>query len=198
MKYMLIDLTTLQGVRFVAVAESRETPLIGKIYKAANPGCTLIAPPLEGRGFAKLEREQLQYLLWNSTQIAPPEDYADLIRALLVHAEAIQCDKTPIATLEAEVLRLYPDEPAAAAQGPKEPRKPSVPREPRVAGEPPKATSTTGRVWLIADRVYVAGTDWKMARTAIIAACTAEGINEATAATQYSKWKASKLAVKAA
>lgn len=196
MKYMLIDVTTLQSIRFLAVAETRETPLLGKIYKAQ--GLEVIAPPLEGRGFAKLTKEQAQYLLWNSTKIAPPDDLGECYRALHAFAEAIPCDKTPLETLEAEVLRLYPGEPVAAPQAPKEPRTPSVPREPRVAGERPKATSTTGRVWEIADRVYVEGTDWKTARTAIVAACIAEGINEATAATQYSKWKGSRMAAKAA
>ena len=51
-------------------------------------------------------------------------------------------------------------------------------------GGPSSAPSkgATAKVWEIADRV---GPD----RKAIIDACIAEGINQATAATQYSKWK---------
>lgn len=41
----------------------------------------------------------------------------------------------------------------------------------------------TAKVWEIADGVG------KADRNAIIAACVAQGINQATAATQYSKWK---------
>jgi hypothetical protein len=44
----------------------------------------------------------------------------------------------------------------------------------------------TAMVWTIADGVG------KPDRTAIIAACVASGINAATAATQYSKWKKAK------
>jgi hypothetical protein len=113
--------------------------------------------------------------------------------------------------LEAEVKRLYPDEPAeqtttsgttkvkpAKVKG--EPKEPKAPREPSAPGERPKSTTTTGKVWDIADKVLgktklpVSVDGWKSLRTAIMAACDKEGINKATAATQYSKWKAAKSA----
>ena len=56
-------------------------------------------------------------------------------------------------------------------------------------GGKPSPSGATGKVWLIADRVYgQSGLD----RKAIIDACIAEGINPATAGTQYSKWKKAK------
>lgn len=200
MKYMLIDVTTIGATCFVAIAGTKETPLIAKIMKATQPGKQLIAPPLEGRGFSKISLEQLQYLYWNSTQQAPQGDFGVLVQLLREHAEKMPVDATPLETLEAEVKRLYPDEPAAASTTP------SAPREPRVPGEAPKATSTTGKVWVIADveltksghKDLVGGVNIKDLRVAIMKACTAEGINEATAATQYSKWKASKMAGKTA
>ena len=189
MKYMLIDVTTVEGTRFLAVATTHEAPVLAAQYQ--QQGIKVIAPPLEGRGFAKLESLQLQYLLWNSTQIAPPEDYAECIRALLDYAEKLPVTEAP---------RPEGWQPPSVTSQLEGSTAPSAPRQPREPGERPKAGSTTGKVWDIADKVFptISSGDWKAIRTAIINACTAEGINEATAATQYSKWKAAKLAAKAA
>lgn len=59
-----------------------------------------------------------------------------------------------------------------------------APSETAKSARPPHGT-TTGRVWAIADRIAAAGGQ----RTQIITACVNAGINESTAATQYSKWK---------
>jgi len=176
MKYMLIDTTSVEKTSVLAVAKLPAITLLGKIHQAR--GKAVIAPPLEGRGFAKLEALQLQYLYWNTCKEAPPEDYNQLVRQCLAKINTILEDITPLEALEREVALLYPESQPA-------PTKAS-------SGEAtvPKATSTTGRVWLIADRLLATGsTD----RKAVIAACVAEGINAATASTQYGRWKASKL-----
>lgn len=194
MKYLVIDVTTLPETRIVAITKLRQAEAMGKIQKAKGRRC--IAPPLAGAGFSKLEKEQLQYLYWNTTQQTPPEDYGVLIQEMQKLAEAMPLDDTTLESLEHEVQMLYPDEAA-----PRQASTPSAPREPRVAGEAPKATSTTGRVWVIADKVAADNpnnTDWKFLRAIIVNLCKQDGINEATAATQYSKWKAAKLAAKAA
>jgi hypothetical protein len=75
---------------------------------------------------------------------------------------------------------------APAKHRPVQPRTaPSSPRSAGAAGEAPQAPAkgATARVWAIGDGIG------KADRTAIIAACVAEGINASTAATQYSKWK---------
>lgn len=53
---------------------------------------------------------------------------------------------------------------------------------------------TTARVWAIGDAVLgnVGADDVKTLRAAIIQTCLDEGINKATAGTQYSKWKKAK------
>lgn len=67
------------------------------------------------------------------------------------------------------------DQPVAARHGGK---------APRAEGEVPAPTKgATAKVWEIAGGMASAS------RGDIIAACVAEGINAATAATQYSKWK---------
>jgi hypothetical protein len=201
MPYMLIDVTSLAETNIVMVANTHEAPLIAKLFKAK--GREIIAPPLEGRGFGKLSTEQMQYLYWNLTQQTPPTEFAELGAALLVIAKQLPVDQTPIATLEAEVARLCPDEPAG------EPKAEKKAREPRAAGETPerpKATSTTGLVWELADQQFgilhpsgdASTADWKIIRAGVMDACETEGINSATAATQYSKWKGAKLAAKAA
>lgn len=196
MSYMLIDITALPETRIITVAKTHEVALLAKLYK--TEGRTCIAPALEGRGFAKLEAEQLQYIYWNLTQQTPPSEYAELCSSLLELAKKLPVDDTPIEVLEAEVRRRCPDEVEQTAS-------PKTPREPRAPSERPKGTSTTGRVWELADKALAetypqagAIVDWKVVRAALMRLTDAEGINSATAATQYSKWKASKLATPAA
>jgi hypothetical protein len=194
--YMVIDLTTLEQSRIVAVAPMKEAQLIGKILQASYK--QVVAPPLEGRGFSKLTIEQVQYIFWNMTQTPPPLEYAELLVKVKAAAEALPVDETPIHELERTVRDLYPNEPNGGI--PKEPRAPKAPGEP---AERPKASSTTGRVWELADVEYAkylaknpdgSAVDWKILRSAIVAACEAESINKATAATQYSKWRNDKSA----
>jgi hypothetical protein len=118
----------------------------------------------------------------------------------------------PLARLEAEVALLAPEpEPDAAKRGPKIQVRHIDPAlrksEPKTeSNTAPKSTSTTGLVWILADaelsKLSMASIpddfDWKPLRASIMAACEFEGVNKATAATQYSKWKASKLSPVAA
>lgn len=191
-KYMLIDTTVLAETKFLAVGGMKEMGCLGRIKKAQ--GRTVIAPPVEGRGFSTLTKEQLQYLFWNQMHQPPADDYGVLCQALLNIALLLPVDATPLEDLEREVARLYPDDPTVSTSTPAQASEPRVPRAP---GERPKAASTTGKVWEIADRFFTDDGDWKTMRGKIMAACEAEGINSATAATQYSKWKVSKLAAKA-
>lgn len=200
-KYMLIDVTTVERTTLRMIGSNRQVVLMGQLHKAQ--GANMIAPPLEGRGFSKFSLSQLQYLYWNSTGKTPVSDYGELVIACLTAFEAMPVSEIPIEELEAEVAKLAPeidefkDETTPSKQPVKAAGKKTTPSKP---GEAPAATSTTGRVWVIADRVLAscsditATTDWKPIRGAIIAACESEGINKATAATQYSKYKASKIA----
>jgi len=202
-KYMVIDLTTIEDAKIVAVAPMKEAQLIGKILQAQNR--RVIAPPLEGRGFAKLEMNVLQYIFWNMTKTPPTVEYAELLKAALAAAEEIPLDEVPLHELEKTVRDLYPDEGSSkSSSGPKEPK---TPKEPGAPADRPKATSTTGRVWELADVAYAAvmakvadgaAPDWSVIRAEIIKLTDAEQINKATAATQYSKWKSAKLAKAAA
>lgn len=87
---------------------------------------------------------------------------------------------------------------------PSAPKIPSAPRIPSAPPTAPKAGSTTGKVWEIAEShakdmmpegTALTLTDLlsnKAFRNQVIAACEAIGINSGTAATQFGAWKRSK------
>lgn len=181
---------TPDQTKLVTIAGVREAPLIAKLYCFNHPGFVCIAPPITGQGFGKLTLEQLQYLYWNHHQLEPKGDYADLSKALRHVYSKMPADPTPLEHLEREVERKIPSEGAQSQTG-----EPKAKKEP---GEAPKKGSTTGLVWELADQVIAgmtidATTDWKTVRVGVMAICEKEGINPATAATQYAKWKGSKL-----
>ena len=192
MKYMLIDITTVESTSLLAVAPSiQAATLMGRLY--AIQGKTVIAPPVEGRGFSKLELLPLQYLFWNVCQEEPPADYQELIRLCLARIERFPVDTTPLEVLEKEVARLCPPIPENSPG--------KAPTKPNTGSDRPKAASTTGQVWELADAAFsrhytetstLANVDWKMLRGEIITACEKDGINTSTAATQYSKWAKAK------
>lgn len=204
-KYMIIDVTTPSAVRVLRVAEMPNCQLWGRIYQAE--GKAVIAPPVEGRGFAKLDLLQIQYLYWSLNQKTPPDDYAVLVRECLAAIDAMPVDRTDTAWLQGEADRLQPkappqvstaqDGPTTATKPPKKTKAPSTPADP--TGRP-KVTSTTGLVWDLADTAYrtvvpdgSADPDWKAVRAELARLCANEGINAGTMGVQYGKWKASKL-----
>ena len=187
-KYMIIETSTPETTRLLKVVSREAAVLYGHIYKAQ--GVKVIAPPVEGRGFAALEKTALQYLFWHLTQEPPPDDYASLLQLCLTNVSELPVDETSIDVLEKEVVRLCPE-----VEMPNVAKPPKAPREP---GEPiarPKATSTSGQVWEIADRLFVEAGNQIPDRKATMVACEAAGINGSTASTQFGKWKASKQTV---
>ena len=201
-KYMLIDVTTPAAIKVLRVAEMTNCQLWGRLYQAE--GKKVIAPPVEGRGFGKLELLQLQYLYWSLLQKTPPEDYATLVRECLSTIEAMPIDHTDTTWLQGEVDRLAPSVTTAAEDGPKPaPKAPKAPKAPTTPADPhgrPNVRSTTGLVWDLADTAYAtvvpdgaAEPDWKAVRAELARLCSQEGINAGTMGVQYGKWKASKL-----
>lgn len=201
-KYMIIDVTTPEAIKVLRVAEMTNCPLWGRLYQAE--GKKVIAPPVEGRGLGKLELLQLQYLYWSLHQKTPPEDYAALVRECLSTIDAMPIDHTDTVWLQGEVDRLAPSVTTAAEDGPKPaPKAPKAPKAPTTPADPngrPKASSTIGLVWDLADTAYAtvvpdgaAEPDWKAVRAELARLCSQEGINAGTMGVQYGKWKASKL-----
>jgi len=187
MKYLLLDVTTPETRLLLVAKDMASVVLCGRMAKAK--GLKVIAPPLEGRAFAKLELLPLQYLYWNTFREAPSDNYATLVADCKRMFEAIPVDGTSLRELEAEVARLCPDTPATTASTAKQPK--------ADGGSPstPKSGSITGRVWAIADTLWQSS-GVMPDRKAVMAACEAKDINPSTASTQYGKWKASSLVPK--
>lgn len=180
--YMLIDVTTVENTRVLRVADLERVQLHGRLYVAQ--GKKVIAPPLSGRGFSKLDKLPLQYLYWNTCGKEPPEDYGQLVKDCL----AVIQEMTPAD----EPLRGLHD----AADGIDILHPPAkVIVQPPVVIKPPKATTTTGIIWQIAAEVLEdlyngeLPSDWKELRAEVVNRCKREGFNESTISVQYGKWK---------
>lgn len=97
---------------------------------------------------------------------------------------------------DAPWLRPAPSIPSAPTSIPSAP--PSIPSPPKASALPsaPKAGSTTGRVWAIAEQtladVPTPVSDWKEFKRVVVEECEAQGINPGTAGTQFGAWKRSK------
>jgi hypothetical protein len=78
-----------------------------------------------------------------------------------------------------------------APKAPKAEKAPTPPKAPKVEQNGvsrPKEGSETGKVWTIADNL-TATAGKTASRADVVAAATKDGINEATAATQYGRWR---------
>lgn len=182
-KYMLLDLTSLEGTSVIRICDLKQAQYYGQILQAQ--GRSVIAPVLKGQGFSKLSKEQLQYLYWNTCGETPPEDYNELIKSCLVRLVTMPMDDTTHEFLEKQAQAVL--DAAAEAAGIKEKKE----VDPLAR---PKKTSLTGIVWEIADALYKKAGDTFPDRKAVIDACVAEEINQSTAATQYAKWHKAKEA----
>lgn len=179
--YMLIDVTTVENTRVLRIGNLERMQLHGRLY--TDQGKKVIAPPVAGRGFSKLDKLALQYLYWNTCGKEPPEDYGQLVQdCLTIINEMTPCD---------DLLKgLH-----AAADG-IDILHPAVKKEPApVVIKPPKVTTTTGVIWQIADECLDdlhnghQPDDWKELRGEVVNRCKREGFNESTISVQYGRWK---------
>ena len=183
-RYMVIDVTTPEATKLLKVCDLRHAALWGYIFK--DQGLKVIAPPIEGRGFAKLEKLNLQYFYWNLCGGTPPDDYQELVASCLAKFATIGSDASTTEQLMAEIAHRGINLEDPTTPVPKEEKDPHAPPV------RPKALSTTGLVWELADVEFVKAGNQLPDRAKVIAACEAEGINPSTAATQYAKWKKEK------
>ena len=181
--YMLIDITTVEETRVVLLGTMRQVQLHGLLLK--SQGRQVVGPPLMGRGFGVLEKLNLQYLFWNHCKRTPPEDYRELAKECFTQISFMKPDATPVEELEKMAAKLIPQGEVPPAHREKKAY------DPAKEYSRPKATTSTGLVWILADELMEAlGT--MPERKQVLAACEQEGINQATASTQYSKWARAK------
>jgi hypothetical protein len=171
--FVIIDVTTLRECHIVCVCNFDKASKVWEVMK--GQGRKFIGPQLDTfesglwKSGSGLDTEQLRALYKNEMGKEPPNDNAQLAEAVagIVERHSIDnsLDTIPVLTT---------------------PRT----RQPRAEGGPATRpqSGVTLRVWDIADAIVAEVGTPKDLRAEIIAECTAQGINSATAATQYSRW----------
>lgn len=202
--YMVIRTTNNEHAQILYVAEMEIATLLGQLYRAEHPDQKCIAPPLEGRGFAKIDLAMLQYVYWNTFQSTPPEDYTELIKQCVERASKIEVTHANPESLRAE-LALFGTEIVVNKKGeitkeikekkvPKPPKAAKAPRQPRsesdIKTDRPRAGTTTGLVWDIIDKHFANVKDVKVLRNVALEECKNEGLNPSTFSVQFGKWRA--------
>lgn len=188
--YMLLD--TSVTAKVLLVAPLREVQLHARIVASDNPGIRLVAPPVEGRSFAKLSPNELLHLVYELGG-TPHDEYACRVTQALELVQALVPNKTPLDKLEREVkARNLPEPDLNARDKPAPSPKPEKPKKERSTEfqhpSRPKAGTTTGLVWDMADALRA-----KLGRIPsgkeMIADCEREGLKAGTVSVQFGKWK---------
>ena len=216
MTHIVIDITTPETTAILQVTDLERSLLWTKLYEAE--GRKIIAPELGNKAMSKLDTLPLQYLYWNFFQVQPPLEFPALSKPIFDHIKTLEMDKTAMAELQwrVELLATNYNEkisdadlnvegtatgriPANQEAQSNTPKTEEVTKVKAVkAPNRPREGTTTAHVWDIADGMHASdpglGIDSKEFRTCVIDQCVEAGINKSTAATQYGKWKASKLA----
>jgi hypothetical protein len=195
--YMVIDVTNVETTKIRFVSNNKRAVLLGQTYVNEHPGRKVIAPPLHGRSFSKLDKLQLQYLFWNTFGEKPNEDYGILLKESLEKASKLPVDMTEFSALE--FLKASSDKTVSAQFT--ETGVPKPPKAKKESAEKPKTLSTCGFIWEICDKANesspnLLAQDRKTFRTNVMQACEKEGINPSTAAVQFGKWEKNLLGSK--
>lgn len=199
--YMLIDATKVEETRLLLTGNMRRVQALGALKAAEGAGRKMLAPPLEARGFSKLEPLQLQYLYWNLCGKTPTDDYGALIQECLAAAKAMTPNDDAQHSLDFLVEQLEASAPGSVTDETGAVVKP-VKTALESAPVRPKGTTTTGIIWSICDETLAdlhkgeIPSDFKALRAEAWKRCDAEGFNSGTFGVQYGKWKANKLASK--
>ena len=161
-----------------------------------------IAPIDSGRTYSVFSIDQLSQLYLNMTgKVLGPRGYSEAIQAVKEAASGLEENAPAWESLAARPPKWDPSKyPDAKPRPETKPQPAYTARSPekKERGNPspvtrPKAGTSTGMVWDIADQLYATFTgDWKLFRSNLINTCASMGINPATVQVQYSKWKRSK------
>jgi len=190
---VLIDVTNL---RFVKAAETVQQLVLWAEILGLDDRYYVTGD--ENKHFSRFTLAELRELYGKRTgaELSSGYDYAATLRAVADLARGVEVDATPYDALLARYGKPYPQAqipasavgraPATAANGDAS-TKPA--REKAASSEPtrPKAGTSTGKVWDIADDL-TQKLGRKATRPEVVSACEVEGINASTASTQYGKW----------
>lgn len=193
MSYIIIDRELLQMVGHVETLGIAD--MIQAVYYK-DIELVVADVRLKSSGWTKLTQGEIATILRHHTgQVTEDAQYSEALNALLLLAQNFPMQNVNIPALEYSygIMRE-----SSLTPPPIDLVTESTPRAKAPEGAPsPKGA--TGRVWAIADECLAKaghtdlnGINLKDLRKSIIDACTSAGINEATAGTQWSKWKKSK------
>jgi hypothetical protein len=177
--YMLIDVSKKETTKILLTTDIHRVQQWGRYYKLQ--GRKVIAPQIDKKGFTKLDKEELQYLLWNTFGEAPPEDYKEALATALRLTTALEEDRTPLDAVKAIVNAAQPVIHGEDGDTPKK-------TAPKKAGRP-KSGTLTGAVWELCDE-FVEKYGRAPSRKEALEYCAENGgIHAATISTQFAKWK---------
>jgi hypothetical protein len=198
--YMIID------IRKLKVVQLGEMETICSKQFLEDPEAAIWTLPVGyGSSYSKLSAGQLDDLCKNEGIDSTSLSYKDKIITLRDHLIKRYKESAPLKHInyyEAEIRKKQAENPEFYKQfepvtTPVEtkrfsgasPNKSNTPKASGPANRP--AGGTTAKVWEIADAVRLANTGLtaKALRPLIIEECERQGINTATAGTQYAKWK---------
>lgn len=144
----------------------------------------IVAPADDARTYKDLTLGELRTLFRNHTgQDMPATDTPAGAAFAFIDFLKAQEGFIPTAAVATTVIRaVAPSQPAPTGKAP---------------GARPKAGTSTGLVWDIADEEHAkhlaeGPIDWKALRGAVFSRATDAGVNPATVQVQFGKWKASK------
>lgn len=190
-KYMLLDVTG-GGCQLVLVAATKEVQMHARLLVADNPRRKLIAPPVEGRGFAKLTVVQLGELI-KSLGASPFGEFEELCQQALKLMLAAPVDQCSIASLEHAIEKRGLPEPVIGwANDPTLAPAPVKAKKERSTEftDPvrPKSGTTTGMIWDLCDALQKKLKQVPTSKEAW-SVCEAEGVKQGTFSVQFGKWK---------
>lgn len=188
MDYLVVDITELEKTRVLLKTDLERAPLWARLFALRSPQKLKIkGPAIRGSALSAYCLEELQYLYWNTFQKTPCDNYGELIVKILVEAEKMEKDETAVSTLQKEIAvleeELDEDFKETKIKIRKQTSSPSEKKSDR-----PVTGTTTGAVWDICDELCVS-LKREPTRKEAIDKCIYDGVNKATASTQFSKWK---------
>lgn len=181
----LVDIST-EAWKVLKVTDGKRINQWEYLYQAE--GKILVTFEIEGRSLSAFTKLQLQYLLYGLKGGTPPEDYGQLVSDTLTSLRTVSTDETPLNVLIERVGEKWCDPTLVRLTAPPV----TLAVVPSVKSLEKPMKGITALVWKIADDLYSKNGNVLPNRHIFIEMCTARGINQATAGTQFAKWKKSK------
>lgn len=174
----IIDLTDLQFVKATETLEQAE--YWAELLVPSNDFVIVGADEYHLQSMPAIDLYRLVSETPKGNSAELPPKHSMIVKALSIMSN-LPVDTTRVAELRERLGRDLPAPDPLPRDMPGEEKK--TPDKPITSPSRPRDGSKTARVWELADELGD--------RAAVISACTNEGINPSTAATQYAKWKRS-------